>query len=70
MLMYHRRSSYILHIIDRTNVMMSLFYNHFGGGRFPPDETLVLIVADFDVEASLSNKSEQKLRSLNLNVGS
>ncbi len=34
------------------------------------NKLLVLIVADFDVKASLSNKSEQKLRSLNLHVGS
>ncbi len=29
----------------------------------------LLIVVDFDVKASLSNKSEQKLRNLNLYVG-
>ncbi len=31
--------------------------------------TVSLIVKDFDVKASLSNKSEQKLRSLNWHVG-
>ncbi len=35
----------------------------------PNNKLLVLNVADFDVTASLSYKSEQKLSSLNLHVG-
>ena len=37
-------------------------------GQPSHNKLLVLKVADFDVKASLSNKSEQKLRSLNLHV--
>ncbi len=32
MLVHRSGSSYILHIIDSTNVMMSLLYKHLGGG--------------------------------------
>ncbi len=36
MLVHHSRSSYILHIIDSTNVMMSLLYKNVGGKVHPP----------------------------------
>ena len=61
MLVHHSRSSYILHIIDSTNVMTSLSYKHFWGedehlgGKVHPsppplDKTLGVCVLHVTIE--------------------